>query len=201
MIMVCNMKKISKRFNHSLGFTIIELMFSVLILGILTAVAVPNFSDFIEKQKVNSDSSSLAKTLSFARSEAIVARSGSVVVRWNTTSSDITINDTSTATPTPQTLSPGFVAVMDSMTNEFLKLTEYQGSGSNSVDNDADDTITFDSLGRLGPNGGVNTVAMLFCSERGGDKHARRIEVSQTGRVSQRLKDDAGVTSLACPTI
>ena len=198
-----NISKDLSQFNRMPGFTIIELMIAVALLGVLTAVAVPSFNTFIEKQKLRTDSESFAKALSFARAEAIVSLSQSVTVRWNTTASDIAINDTSVSPAIAQTLSPGFVAVMDGVTNEFLKVTEYKDSGSVSADNDTDDTITFDSLGRLnGTDGSISTFAVVFCSERGGDKHARRIEVAQTGRVALKLKENlTGVTTLACPAI
>ena len=198
-----NTLKAPNQLTKKSGFTIFELMIAVALLGVLTAVAVPNFNTFIEKQKMRTDSEAFAKALSFARAEAVVAPSQSVTVRWNTAGVDIIISDTSVSPAIDQTLSPGFVAVMDSVTNQFLKVTEYQDSGSISADNDTDDTITFDSLGRLnGTDAGANnTFAIVFCSERGGDKFARRVEVAQTGRVALKLKTDLGVTTLSCPTI
>lgn len=53
------------------GFTIAELMIVVVIVGILTAVAAPSFTEAIEKQRARSSASDLHAALTRARSEAI----------------------------------------------------------------------------------------------------------------------------------
>lgn len=53
------------------GFTLVELMVAIAIFGILAAIALPNFSQMIESQKVRGASSDLFASLIFARSEAI----------------------------------------------------------------------------------------------------------------------------------
>lgn len=61
------------------GFTMIELMVTVLILGILTSVALPSFKEFIANQRIKSSSFDLMSTLNQARSEAI-KRNGQVTI-------------------------------------------------------------------------------------------------------------------------
>ena len=53
------------------GFTLVELMFTVVILAILSAVAVPAFREFIVNQRIKSASFDIMSTLILARSEAI----------------------------------------------------------------------------------------------------------------------------------
>ena len=53
------------------GFTMVELMFTVMILAILSAAALPSFRSFIVGQRIKSASFDLMSTLIMARSEAI----------------------------------------------------------------------------------------------------------------------------------
>lgn len=53
------------------GFTIIELMTTIVILGILIMVAIPSFNDLVVGTRVKGAASDLYGALTFARSEAI----------------------------------------------------------------------------------------------------------------------------------
>ncbi len=53
------------------GFTMIELMVTVIVLAILTAVAIPSFRSFIVGQRIKTASFDLMSSLLMARSEAI----------------------------------------------------------------------------------------------------------------------------------
>lgn len=56
--------------RHSAGFTIIELMVTVIVVGIFAAVAVPSFSNMVNNNRLRSASSELYSLIQFARSTA-----------------------------------------------------------------------------------------------------------------------------------
>lgn len=62
------------------GFTAIELMATVAILGILVALALPSFNTLVERFRVSRAQEDFASTYYFARSEAI-RRGGAVVMK------------------------------------------------------------------------------------------------------------------------
>jgi type IV fimbrial biogenesis protein FimT len=62
------------------GFTAMELLVSVAVLGVLAAIAVPNLAPLIESWRVRQATEHLHATLSYAQSEAI-KRGGQVVIQ------------------------------------------------------------------------------------------------------------------------
>src|ERR1700689_2291104 len=53
------------------GFTLIELMVSLTVAGILFAVAIPAFNSFVQNDRDTGQANSLVESLSYARSEAV----------------------------------------------------------------------------------------------------------------------------------
>jgi type IV fimbrial biogenesis protein FimT len=61
------------RRRHS-GFTLLELMFTIAVLGVLLGLAVPNFRDFLRNARLTSVSNDLLVDINVARTEAIKRR-------------------------------------------------------------------------------------------------------------------------------
>lgn len=62
---------LTPRRSRSAGFTLVELMMTLVILAILVTVALPNFTGFILNQRVKTTAFELVAALNYARSEAI----------------------------------------------------------------------------------------------------------------------------------
>lgn len=57
--------------NEEFGFTIIELMITVVVIAILAVIAVPSFSDMLERKRIRGAAESVKAEFQYARSEAI----------------------------------------------------------------------------------------------------------------------------------
>lgn len=63
----------------SSGFTLIEILIAIVIVGVLASLAAPSFREYIAAQRIKNASFDLMAALSFARSEAL-KRNASVAV-------------------------------------------------------------------------------------------------------------------------
>lgn len=61
----------SKRAATSAGFTLLECLVVVAIVGIITSLALPSYAQFLDREKINALSDEFAKTVTVARSAAI----------------------------------------------------------------------------------------------------------------------------------
>lgn len=90
--------------GNSRGFTLVEMITTVLILAILAAIGIPAYGNFVAGQRIKTASFDVMSTLMFARSEAL-KRNANVTVTpvsgtnwangWSVTSDALTLNQQS----------------------------------------------------------------------------------------------------------
>ena len=56
------------------GFTLIELMFTVMVLSVLLAIGIPNFRDFLRNSRMSAQANDLLSGVNLTRSEAVKRR-------------------------------------------------------------------------------------------------------------------------------
>ena len=83
---------LSRRQTGSAGFTLIELMIAITILGILTAFALPNYSQWIANTRVRTAATGLQNGLMLAKAEAVARNAKVQLVMTNTDPTAANVN-------------------------------------------------------------------------------------------------------------
>ena len=148
------------------GFTLIELIMVIVIVGILIAVALPSMGEMIANQRVKGMANELFFDLSYARSEAIKRNQTVQVVRGATWTDGWTV----------QTDIAGAPVVLRTQ-------TATKGISASGV---ADDKVTFNADGRVALAGTLNfnfssTNALVF---------RRCVSLTPSGRPAVRIDRD-----------
>jgi len=89
---VCNTLTMSMEKDS--GFTLVELLITIIVVSVLLAVGVPSFKEFIKNNRLTAQSSELVIALQLARNEAVKRHSAATICASTTqTSCNVTDSD------------------------------------------------------------------------------------------------------------
>jgi type IV fimbrial biogenesis protein FimT len=193
--------------RKQLGFTIIELLITVVVISIVLTVAIPSFQSSIEKNNVTASISEFSASLRLARTEAV--KRGRVVVVCPTnnqaTCSGIWANGWLVFEDTDG--SSSYSAAADDMIQihgelDLGSIIEWSDSGSAIWDNDSSTQIEFTSRGLINTPSGT----FKICSRSRKQEWARSLVIGLVGSLrygidsnNDSIFEDESGTNLTCP--
>lgn len=177
--------------RRACGFTIIELMLVIAFLAILTTLAAPNLSTFLQARQSEARASKIVDAFSVARMQAI-SKAESVSVCWNSGTSDLKVPPTG-ANADSYTLAPGELGLIAENAGgaELIRKIVYVDDGFfvEVVNPLANDCVTYDSYGR-GPVGVDITFGV--CRSEANTEGIQTVAMAATGRVSVEKNNPEG---------
>lgn len=193
---------LNKKTKQNQGFTLIELMLAIGILSTLMLLAMPNLSQFVQKQKLSAQAEAISSVFSTARSQAI-SELKDVHVCWNPSATDNFDPKSVNGVDGDYTLLPGKIAALIPDKDDASKLlavrdVEYDVDNISVVDDYNENCVTYSPQGRLTLAAGT-TVTFGVCRASDNEKDSRSVTVSPAGRpmVKKNVADD-GSTTISC---
>jgi len=172
--------------KQQLGFTLIELMVTLSVIGIMAAIATPSFSDLIQDNRLTTRSNELLAAVALTRSEAI-KRGENVVICQSSTQSSCGGSNNNWHQGWMVFVDDDAQGDFDAGTDEILSVRS--ALGDNLTLSLGSSSIAYGGDG-LASNVNAN-LSFLLCDDRGND-HRTGLGISVTGRVRQVARADLG---------
>lgn len=178
--------------RHATGFTLLEMLVTLMLLAVLTAAAAPSFRDLLQGNLAAAHAEALMTSLTLARSEAIKRNLRVVLCK----SADGTICTTA------GDWAQGWLAFVDRDSDGTLDAgedvfrTQAALPGEFTLRNtNARDWYAYRPDGSAASSGGLVTGTFRVCPPTGDSSRARRVVTNITGRPVVRV----GIGALSCP--
>jgi len=181
------------------GFSLIELMVTVAIAGIVAATAVPSFNTTIERNRIVSERDELAGHLRVARSTA-VANNGTVVVCASSDKSSCNKTGNWEAGWIVFAKSGSDISTFSSASDQLLKVSDGIDDNNSLTWDGGGSEIAFDGDGNARSSG-----TFTFCGSSGSDDLAKALILYSTGSMrpgidnnSNGISENMGGNDLSC---
>ncbi len=193
----------NRPFGNNFGFTLVELIITLVIVGVLLGIGVPNFRSFIQNSRITSQSNELVGVLATARSEALKRNLAVVVCR----SADPTAVTPVCTVGGGGTWETGWLVFVDQNNNNSFATADGDTllkvypvlTGNNTLRGNSAalvDFVTFNRSGTTTLAAAVTPHHFKLCDTRGAGS-ARAIVLEPTGR--PRIDRLATFATLTCP--
>ncbi|MGE4659996.1 MAG: GspH/FimT family pseudopilin [Arenicellales bacterium] len=182
--------------SYTAGFTLIELMVTIAIIGIVALIGIPAFSDFILNNRIRGQTSDFVVQLTHARSEAM------------RTATRVTVCPGTEGGCSGSNWENGWVVFVDANANAAVDSGETViGVGAALDGGNTLRSATFSTYISFRHDGGSTSIAggglagsFALCDSRGYGDNARAIAVSASGRIRALAANASGSGISNCGT-
>lgn len=176
------MKSTARKSSRARGFTLIELVVTLVVIAVTAAVALPSFTGLIRSNRVTSQTNELMASLALARTEAI--RSNSPVVG----NRDVVLCPSSNGTTCSADWSDGWI-VARRVDDAIVTVLRHTQQPTGMAIASAEEEIVFDNRGRRRDGPGQISLQPDNCGA--GEPYLRTLMINASGQVR--------IVQQACP--